>query len=99
MAGVKGRSGGARPGAGRPRKTADVQPADMEPLEFLAAVMRGSIEPTGAQLKAAIAAAKYVHQVPGVGGKKGEQAKKAESVAGGKFAARRAPLRVVNGNG
>ncbi len=91
MAGVKGRSGGARPGAGRPPKQPDAQPVAMDPLAFLEAVMRGSIDPTGAQLKAAIAAAKFRHAVPGVNGKKGDAAKLAEDAAGGKFGARPAP--------
>lgn len=68
MAGVKGRSGGprpnsggARPGAGRKPKAPDVQSLAVSPLQFLEAVMRGAIDPTAAQLKAAIAAAKYRH--------------------------------------
>lgn len=44
MAGVKGRSGGARPGAGRPKKDpAEEQTiatnGDQTPLEFLLSVM------------------------------------------------------------
>lgn len=92
--------GGARPGSGRKPKRPDVVaavppaddpgalPVDMDPLTFLEGVMRGTIDPTGAQLKAAIAAAKYRHAAPGAGGKKGEAAKKAEEAAAGKFARR-----------
>lgn len=97
MAGVKGRSGGARPGAGRPPKKPPSVDVLLDPLAFLEAVMRGLIDPSPSQLKAAIAAAKYRHQVPAAGGKKGEAAKNAQAVAGGKFGARSAPaLRVVN---
>lgn len=109
MAGMKGRSGGARPNSGPKRKppattvaqpdaaAAESAPVPQEPLAFLEAVMRGLIDPSPSQLKAAIAAAKYRHQVPAAGGKKGEAAKNAQAVAGGKFGARSAPaLRVVN---
>lgn len=83
MAGVKGRSGGprpnsggARPGAGRKPKAPDVQPLSVSPLQFLESVMRGLINPTAAQLKAAIAAAKYRHALanpkPNVPGAKAE---------------------------
>lgn len=119
MAGVKGRSGGARPNSGPKRKRPDIvaaQPvappagpaasvpgepeavaAGTDPLEFLKQVMRGTIDPSPSQLKAAIAAAKYVHRVAGDAGKKEEAAKRADEAAGGKFSPRKAPLKLVNG--
>ena len=54
MAGVKGRSGGARPGAGRKPKEPDLVSTD-DSKTFLTQAMQGVIEPSPAQLKAAIA--------------------------------------------
>lgn len=93
MAGVKGRSGGARPNSGpkpRPPKEPDVV-ADQEPLEFLRGVMLGRIDANPAQLKAAIAAAKYVHRPADGAGKKDERADAAKKAASGKFAAAQPP--------
>ena len=61
MAGVKGRSGGPRPGSGRPKKKPDaalqVEPAKADATEeargFLQRVMRGEVDPSPAQLHAA----------------------------------------------
>lgn len=110
MAGIKGRSGGARPGAGRKKIKAGVtvalepqahggalkrshaeepEPtvvdADMDPLDFLEGVMRGLIEATPLQVRAAIAAAQYRHTKRGDGGKKDEVEEKAHK-ASKKFA-------------
>lgn len=100
--------GGFRPGAGRKRKPPAVVvppaatagepqsfPVGTEPLEFLEQVMRGNIDPSPSQLKAAIAAAKYRHRVPGDAGKKEEAAKRAEAVSAGRFGARPPPLKRV----
>lgn len=91
MAGVRGRSGGARPGAGRKPKPTVVVDAGMAPLEFLRGVMVGAIDARPEQLKAAIAAARYMHAPPtsGVKAEAAERAKKAGS--GGRFGARTAP--------
>lgn len=52
MAGAKGRSGGARPGAGRKRRPA--VPNDFEcPRAFLVAVMDGRLAPSVNQMDAA----------------------------------------------
>lgn len=91
MAGVKGRSGGARPNSGPKKRPPAEVSAEMTPLEFLKAVMSGAIQPTLAQLDAAKAAARYEHQVAGGAGKKERAAKTAEDVAGGKFGTRPAP--------
>lgn len=97
--------GGRRPGAGRKPKQPDVVaalvgepsavPTATDPLDFLEQVMRGSIDPSPAQLKAAIAAAKYRHRPPGDAGKKEEAAKRAEEASGGRFGARPPPLKRV----
>ena len=67
MAGTKNRSGGPRPGAGRPRKPPAVN-RHIDPLQFLLDVVRGAIDPTTLQVKAAIAAVQYVHARKGVQG-------------------------------
>lgn len=97
MAGVKGRSGGARPGAGRkpgPKPEPAVNPG-VEPLAFLEGVMQGTIEATPLQVRAAIAAAQYRHMKKGDGGKKDETQAKAGKVASGRFGPARPPLKVV----
>ena len=96
MAGKKGRSGGRREGAGRkPNPVIAVDPA-MEPLEFLQGVMTGNIIASTLQVRAAVAAAKYMHS-PAEEGKK-QRKQSAAAQAGGKFA-RSAPPRLVASNG
>jgi phage terminase small subunit len=109
MAGVKGRSGGprknaggARPGAGRPKKEQPPPPPpaqtdERDPLKFLLDVMQGTVEANMMQVRAAIAAAQYVHIKKADGGKKDEQAKKAGEVA--KRFATAAPPKLVVSNG
>lgn len=98
MAGQPGRSGGARPGAGRKPapKPEPVAVAVSDPLEFLRQVMGGLIDPTPNQLKAAIAAAQYVHRKAGEGGKKDELAEASKKASTGRFKAAPAPLKLVN---
>jgi hypothetical protein len=120
MAGAKGRSGGARPGAGRKKKNPDVEvrlesqphggalkrsealpqePALVEtrdPLEFLLDVMQGTVEPSAAQLKAAIAATQYKHAKMGEGGKKDARADAAKQV-GGRFSQAAPPRLAASG--
>ncbi len=86
--------GGARPGAGRKPKPPHVTP-ERDPLEFLIGVMTGEIAANAAQVKAAIAAAPYLHQKRGESGKKGAQADAAKKAAGGKFAPAVPPANVV----
>ncbi|SDP28861.1 phage terminase small subunit [Paracidovorax cattleyae] len=94
MAGVKGRSGGARPGAGRPKKEPVVLPLSTvydEPDKFLRAVMNDS--GTEAKLRVDAAKALLSAQVRRAenGGKK-EQARAAAKTAGaGKFASAAPP--------
>ena len=82
MAGVKGKSGGprknaggARPGAGRPKKEKPVPtPIDeCDMLQLLQNVALGRIDATALQVRAAIAAVQYTHTKKADGGKKGER--------------------------
>ena len=102
--GPRPNSGGKRPGAGRPRKSAANVPPPVvqdteqsaDPLAFLEGVMRGTIQATPLQVRAAIAAAQYRHMKKGDGGKKDETADKAKKAAeAGRFVPARAPLKVV----
>ena len=112
--GPRANSGGARPGAGRPKKApahadvaaafvtamqkiaADTKAEQGTPLAFLLSVMRGDVAPTPEQLKAAIAAAPFVHLKQGEGGKKEQRQTEAESIASGKFGARQPPKLVAS---
>jgi phage terminase small subunit len=104
MAGVKGRSGGprpnsggARPGAGRKPKPKQ-EPAvvgQIDPLAFLQGVMRGEIDATALQVRAAVAAAQYVHTKKHDGGKRDDAADAAKKAARGKFASAAPPLKIV----
>jgi hypothetical protein len=81
MAGVKGRSGR--------RKT--VTDVDAEsPLAFLTALYRDRTASVSVRLRAAIAAARYVHRKPGVA-KRENAAQAAKAAAEGRFALRAAP--------
>lgn len=100
MAGVKGRSGGARPGAGRKPKKPEppvvIEQGERDMLKLLQDVALGLVPATSIQVRAAIAAVQYTHTKRADGGKKEEQAEKAKKVAGGKFAAAAPPKLVVN---
>lgn len=107
MAGQPGRSGGprknaggARPGAGRPKKEKPLPPPSLPetetPLDFIKSVMNDIGQDVRLRLRAAIAAAQYEHVKKGDGGKKDEQAEKAKKAAGGKFAPKAPPKLVVN---
>lgn len=99
--------GGARPGAGRPRKSAaadqkppeDVRPpvpeATRDPLQFLLDVMQGKVKPSTDQLRAGIAAAQYVHS-KAQEGKRAQAQKEATAAAGGKFKTSAPPKLIVN---
>lgn len=106
MAGVKGRSGGrrpntggARPGAGRPRKLPleiGVIPHYEDPKEFLMAIMNDSSIDGRARIDAAKALMPYVHKRLGEGGKKEARKAEAKKVASGKYAPAEPPKLVVN---
>lgn len=93
MAGVKGKSGGFRAGAGRkpaPKPDPTVNPG-MEPLVFLEGVMQGLIQATPLQVRAAVAAAQYRHMKKGDGGLRDEKDAAAKKAASSKFAPASAP--------
>lgn len=101
MAGVKGRSGGARPGAGRkPNPVVAPVPipqGDRDMLELLQDVALGKTEATALQVRAAIAAVQYTHTKRADGGKKEErQGAAKEASSGGRFAPSAPPKLVVN---
>ncbi len=98
MAGVKGKSGGARPGAGRKPKVPLplVVPPATAPLDFLLSVMNDPLADPALRVKAATTAAQYVHIRKQDGGKKDEVLDRAKSVAAkSKFAPAAAPLKLV----
>jgi phage terminase small subunit len=97
MAGVKGKSGGKRAGAGRKPKPVVKAPTDMDMLEFLQAVAVGKIEANATQVRAAVAAVQYTHPKLGEGGKKQKRQAEAEK-PGGRFNPSAPPrLAVVGG--
>lgn len=107
MAGVKGKSGGprknsggARPGAGRPKKENPVPTLidECDMLKLLQDVALGCVDATALQVRAAIAAVQYTHTKKADGGKKEDRADKAKQVAAGKFAASAPPRLIVNNN-
>ena len=100
MAGVKGKSGGVRPNAGRKPapKTQSISVAAKsqdDPLAFLLAVMNDSALDDKLRIEAAKAAVPYVHLKKGEGGKKDEKLDAAKQAGRGKFAAAATPLRMV----
>lgn len=109
MAGQPGRSGGprknaggARPGAGRPKKEKQPPPpaieiAERDMLSLLQDVALGRVEATALQVRAAIAAVQYTHTKKGDGGKKEEVQERAEQAAS-KFR-RSAPPKLVAAGG
>ncbi len=100
MAGMPGRSGGYRPGAGR--KPKPVAPLEAEvtddPLHFLLAVMNDSAADPKLRVRAAVAAAQYVHTRTKDGGKKEAKQDAAQDAAAGKFQPA-APPRLVSSRG
>lgn len=107
MAGVKGRSGGARkntggarPGAGRkPKPKVDTPPVviddgDVDMLELLQQIALGKRAANAIQIRAAVAAVQYTHPKVGEGGKKERKQAEAEKVVG-KFRASAPPKLVA----
>ena len=109
MAGQPGRSGGprknaggARHGAGRPKKEKPPTPPqpvlpETDMLTMLQNVALGKVEATALQVRAAIAAVQYTHTKKGDGGKKEEAQERAEQAAS-KFR-RSAPPKLVAAGG
>ena len=110
MAGVKGRSGGARKGtggaragAGRKKKAATTESANVpvliegeDTLKLLQDVAFGRVEATALQVRAAIAAVQYTHMKKGDGGVKDGKNAAAGRVSAGKFAPAVGPKLVVS---
>lgn len=99
MAGAPGRSGGARPGAGRkPKEPTIIQLAATydDPEKFLRAVMNDSGSEAKLRVDAAKALMPYVHPKKGEGGKKEQRQEDAKKVAG-RFGAAAPPKLVATG--
>ncbi|CAG9172426.1 hypothetical protein CURE108131_23130 [Cupriavidus respiraculi] len=99
MAGKPGRSGGARPGAGRPPKEPDILAIAAtydDPLKFLKAVMNDVSTDAKMRVDAAKAMLPYTHQKLGEGGKKDQRQEAAKQVAS-RFAAAAPPKLVAAG--
>jgi hypothetical protein len=96
MAKVKGKWGGDRHGSGRPRgeKQIPAPIADCNMLKLLTDIALGHVAATTVQVRAAIAAVQYTHTKKSDGGKKEEQADKAQKAAS-KFTQTTAPLKLV----
>jgi phage terminase small subunit len=101
MAGKPGRSGGARPGAGRKKQEPTILQLAAtydDPAKFLAAVMNDSTTDVKVRTDAAKALMPYKHPKLGEGGKKGEAADKAKKAGAGKFGSS-APPRLAAAGG
>lgn len=88
MAGKPGRSGGARPGAGRkpqPPAPPVLIEGDGDMLRLLQDVALGRIEATPLQVRAAIAAVQYTHTKRGDGGIKEDRQERAAKILKGRF--------------
>lgn len=100
MAGQPGRSGGARPGAGRPKKEPVVLVLAStydDPEKFLRAVMNDSGSDAKLRVDAAKALMPFVHPKKGESsGKKEQSQAAAKSAAAGKFGVRQGPRLVAN---
>ena len=106
MAGVKGRSGGARPNSGpRPKEPVKLDVpvpvteslAHKDPKVFLLALMNDLEADVKLRADAAKALLPFMHQKLGEGGKKDEKANAAKKASAGKFASSAPPLKLVNG--
>jgi len=94
----KRQHGGARAGAGRPTNTPQLLP-DMpktdSPLEWLLALMGNADADVRLRVTAATAALPYMHARKGEAGVKSEAESAAKQASRGKYAASRAPVRLV----
>jgi len=104
MAGVKGKSGGARPNAGRkPKETVFITPEaakveagePLDPLPTLELIALGHMEVSALQMKALLALLPYTNTKKGEGGKKDAKDDAAKKAGAGKFAAAAPPLKLV----
>lgn len=83
--------------AGRPRKPKPKVSGD-QPLDFLLSVMHNEEIDVNTRLRAAVAAAQYVHTKTHDGGKKEEKERMADEAQSGRFAPQVVP-RLVSNNG
>lgn len=85
MAGVKGRSGGTRAGAGRKRKpepmTVSIDDFHGDMLALLQEVALGHVRVSPTQLRAAVCAVQYTHAKAGDAGKRAQRQVAAERSA------------------
>lgn len=103
MAGVTGRSGGKRQGAGRkPKEPTFIAPDQaavagepLDPLPTLELIALGHMEVSALQMKALLALLPYTNVKKGEGGKKDAKADEAKKASAGKFAAAAPPLKLV----
>jgi phage terminase small subunit len=89
----------------KPKTEAVVTAADLsmsgiakheDPLEFLLGVMNNDLVDPRLRVRAAVSACQYKHTRRADGGKREEEAQKAEKAAKGRFATPRAPVLAVN---
>lgn len=92
--------GGARGGAGRPRKEPqlleDIPPTD-DPVKFLKSLMNHPHVDARLRLGAAVALMPFIHPKIGEVGKKDAKQDAASKAALGKFTPSTPPLKLVNG--
>lgn len=105
MAGVKGKSGGARPGAGRKAApTVEIAPEvaqvvggePLDPRPTLELIALGHMEVSALQMKALLALLPYTNTKKGEGGKKEDAAGRQKAAAGGQFGVRKGPRLVAS---
>ena len=96
--GARANSGGARPGSGpkpKPKQKLAI-PRKTDPLKFLLSVMNDADVDAQLRVRAAVAAAQYVHAKRGEGGKKEAAEQAAQNAASGRFTPAAPPKLVVN---
>lgn len=99
MAGVKGKSGGARPGAGgKPKPPALLSVKAVpngDPLAFLVAVMNDTTATCRLRLEAAKTLMPFIHAKKTEGGKKDTAQNAAKTAGAGRFKPSAPPLKLV----
>lgn len=99
MAGMKGRSGGARPNSGpkpKPPVLTATSVEDSDASEFLIKAMKDTSIDVKLRIDAAKALLPYQCQKIGDAGKKEEKDQSAKKAGAGKFASAPPPLKLVN---
>ena len=96
--GSRAGTGGARPGAGRPKKAIQLlpaSPAQQSPLDFMLMVMRDPDADLKLRLEAAKTAAPYIHSKSCEIGIKDQKHQAAKKAASGKFATPLPPATIL----